>query len=71
MEYDALTLTSLAGQKASRVVVQIKSKKAHSLWIRGDYNGKLTLENTQTLHRLSLGFNSPIMQAHTFLPFVI
>lgn len=58
-------LTSLAGQKASQVVVQIKSKKAQSLWIWGDYNGKWTLKNTQTLHKLSLGFNSPSTQAHT------
>lgn len=58
-------LTSLAGQKASQVVVQIKSKKAQSLWIWGDYNWKWTLKNTQTLHKLSLGFNSPSTQAHT------
>lgn len=45
-------LKSLAGQKAFWVVVQIKSKKAHSLWIWGDYNWKLTLKNTQTLHRI-------------------
>lgn len=57
-------LTSLAGQKASQVVVQIKGKKAQSLWIWGDYNWKWTLKNTQTLHRLSLGFTSPSMQAH-------